>query len=197
MGSSAQRVTPDLSNCKNDICLRRNMRRGNCLFNPKENVPDSSILLTLMTSVWMLVCGQWYLGIFSFCSTASAVTALSSGSPPCSQIPTLMCFIFFSSAGPIEILEIQVEGMLISYNDRPWLITDEPEMRPSKNKSANGFNQQKTIATNSYFWTLNTLQACYCETEEIAKAVTVCKCIQTDEFIVQVRWYFCYVEMKG
>lgn len=94
-----------------------------------------------------------------------------------------------------------MERMLVSYTDRPWLIADEPELRPSinsllKHKSASGFQPtgDNIFETNSYFdfWTLNDLQARYCETEEIAKSVTVCKCIQADEYIVVEVIFFTY-----
>lgn len=60
---------------------------------------------------------------FHFALWEATMTAVSSDSPLCSQIFTLMCFLFFSSAGSIEILEIQVEEMLVSYTDRPRLIS--------------------------------------------------------------------------
>ena len=157
-----------------------------------------SVLLTLMTlcmSVWVFVCGQWYLGVFSFCSVRSnhdcCVKWLSSVQ---SDIHTNV-FPLFSSAGSIEILEIQVEEMLVSYTDRPQLIGKGggPEPRPSINffffslhKALMALNHQETSSSKFILWLLSTERPpgtavpaqCYCETGEGWRAATVCACIQ-------------------
>ena len=60
----------------------------------------------------------WYIFILLWENELDAVTTWSSGSSVYSQNFTLMRFPFFSSAGPIEILEVQVEGMLVSHSDQ-------------------------------------------------------------------------------
>lgn len=59
-------------------------------------------------------------------------------------------FPLFSSAGPIEILEIQVEGMLVAYTLRPWLIREGRTRAEAKHqpcflhKALTAVNHQET-----------------------------------------------------
>ena len=115
-----------------------------------------SVLLTLMTlcmSVWVLVCGQWYLGVFSFCSVRSdcwccdcRVKWLSSSVQ--SDIHTNV-FPLFPLQGPLRYLTYKWKGCLYSYTDRPWSIREgraqaEAKHQPFLHEALMALKRQET-----------------------------------------------------
>lgn len=110
--------------------------------------------------------------------TVGAVPFVSSGSPPCTQIFTIMCFLFFLCRAHWVTWDASGRGWLFNILINVGQSAgEEPELRPSitlfffcffffPKKSANGYQPpgDEVTQTSSYFdfWALNNLQAQLC-----------------------------------
>lgn len=191
-GSSTHWTTPDLieKHWKHGRYLRRDTRLGDCVYMKAKGwflihrVKCARWLRPMMTCACVSGClcvGNDTLVYFNFSlreATVGAVTFVSSGSPLCSQIFTVMCFLFFLCRAHWDTWD--TSGRDDGFMHRSTRVDpgrEEPELRPSINlfvfcffflftKSANGSQPpgDKVIQTSSYFrfWALNNLQAQLC-----------------------------------
>lgn len=156
-----------------------------------------SVLLTLMTlcmSVWVFVCGQWYLGVFSFCSVGSdydcCVKWLSSVQ---SDIHANVFPLFF-------LCRVHWDTWDTSGRDACFVHWSTPVDQQggglsrgqastfffSLHKALMALNHQETSSSKFILWLPSTERPpgtavpaqCYCETGEGWRAATVCAWIQ-------------------
>lgn len=149
-GSSTHWTTPDLieKHWKHGSYLRRDTRLGDCVYMKAKGwflihrVKCARWLRPitfddLCMRVWVLVCGQWYLGVFSFFSTRSdcwccdfCVKWLSSVQ---SDIHSNV-FPLFPLQGSLRYLRYKWKGWLFhTLVDLGRSGREEPELRPSIN----------------------------------------------------------------
>lgn len=156
----------------------------------------------LCMCVWMLVCGQWYLGVFSFCSVRSDCWCCDCCVKWLSSVQSdshTNVFPLFPLQGPLRY-SIQVEGVLVSYTDQPRFITEGGARAKAKHQHFFYIKRWWLSTTRRrdhldkfILWLLSTEWPpgtvvpgqCYCETGGEGRAVIVCSmCIQIAESIL-------------